>query len=66
MTQLEYLEILFADLQFSRSARQKYLSLKFRREIKYLDDLLIAERSLVIGELKKMKEERNGPRPTTL
>ena len=59
MTQIEYLEILFTDLQFSSSARQKYLSLKFKRDIKYLDDLLVAERSLVIGELKKMKEERN-------
>ncbi len=58
MTQQEYLEILFNDLLFSRSARQKWLSQKFQRDIKYLDDLLPGERSLVIGILKDMKAEK--------
>lgn len=57
MTQIEYLEILFNDVGFDRLQRNGYLSRIFNRTIKYLDELSVTEKSYIIDQLKKRKEE---------
>ncbi len=55
--QVNFLEILFNDLEFSRAQRNDWLSANVGREIKFLDDLTIPEASESIETLKEMKEE---------
>ena len=60
MTQEEFLQILFNDLNFTRDARNEWLSLEFKRSIRYLDSMTVWERSCAIKKLKEMKEDRKG------
>ncbi len=55
--QINFLEILFNDLEFNRAQRNDWLSANTGREIRYLDDLTIPEASESIETLKEMKEE---------
>jgi hypothetical protein len=55
--QIDFLEILFGDLQFNRAQRNDYLSERLEREVKFLDDLSIGEASKLIEELKEQKED---------
>lgn len=61
--QINFLEILFGDLGFTRYQRNAYLSREMGREIGYLDDLTVKEASLLITALKEKKEDRPKPDP---
>jgi hypothetical protein len=45
MTREDFLEILFNDLGFDRTQRNRWLSAEAKRSIRYLDDLTGAEQS---------------------
>jgi len=49
--QINYMEILFEDLGFDRKARNAFLTVELKREIRYLDSLTMPEASRVIASL---------------
>ena len=55
--QIAYMEILFQDLGFARTARNAYLKSKLGRPIIFLDQLTIPEASRIITGLEKRKED---------
>lgn len=58
MTQTTYIEILLNDVGFGeRFRRNAYLSDLVGRDIHFIDELTTKEKSLVISELKKLKED---------
>lgn len=59
MTQEEYLEILFADVGIdTRAKRNDWINIRVYRKISYLDELSTAEKSMLIGMLKDLKDEQ--------
>lgn len=63
MDQEEYLEILFGDLGYNRLARNAFLSEKFGRQIRFLDEMNSREKSEVISELAARRDAaRPAPR----
>lgn len=61
MTQAEYLEILFNEQGFNRIQRNGYLSLRFGRTIRFLDDLSKMEAHQVIEDLKARRVRYEPP-----
>ena len=55
--QINFLEILFNDLGYTRKQRNAKLTDDLSREIKFLDDLTIPEASKMIETLKEEKED---------
>jgi hypothetical protein len=55
--QINYLEILFNDLGFDRTARKAFMSEETGRPVRFLDELTSAEASRIITALKERKEE---------
>jgi len=55
--QINYMQILFTDLCFDRTARNAFLSEELGRPIRFLDELDSAEASRIITALKERKEE---------
>jgi len=58
MTQIEFLEILFNELGFNRAQRNDYLTNRFRRRIRHLDELNKSEASSVIDDLRSRRVVR--------
>lgn len=56
-TQINYMEVLFNDLMFSRGARNAFLTTELGRPVRFLDEITIAEASRIITALKERKEE---------
>lgn len=54
--QCSYLQILFNDLGYGREQRNGFVSLRVKRECRYLDELSRVEASILIDELKTLKE----------
>jgi len=58
MTQIEFLEILFNELGFNRAQRNDYLTNRFRRQVRHLDELNKSEASSVIDDLRARRVVR--------
>jgi hypothetical protein len=57
--QTDWLERLFLDAGFSdRTQRNGWLQREFKRDIRYLDDLTVAEASAAIDKLRDIKEDK--------
>jgi hypothetical protein len=57
-SQIDYMEIPFGDLGFTRLQRNAWISREVGREVPYLDELTKDEASALIGLLKALKEDR--------
>ncbi len=58
VTQEEFIEILCGDLQFTRAQRNFYMSEAAGRPVKYIDELSTVQKSQLIDELKRIKDQR--------
>lgn len=65
VTQEEFIEILTGDLQLTRTQRNFYMSDVARRQVTAIDQLSPAERSAVIDELRRIKDQRTNYRSDT-
>ena len=54
-----YMEILFNDTGFTRESRNAWLTHKYHRLIKYLDELSFAEGKEVIAKLKEIRGDKS-------
>ncbi len=57
--QISYIEILAIDLGMDRRNRNWAIEGIVDRPVKFLDELTVAEASLVIGDFKERKENRS-------
>ncbi len=65
VTQEEFIEILCGDLMFTRAQRNFYMSEAAGRKVKYIDELSTQEKSALIDELKRIKDQRTAYRSDT-
>jgi hypothetical protein len=57
--QREYIEILTNDIGFNRHQRNAHITDLICREITHLDEMTKSEASIVISDLKRIKESKN-------
>ena len=56
--QVKFIDSLLIDVGYSdRKVRNTYLSAELKREIHYVDDLSVQEASMIIDQLKDLKDQ---------